>query len=191
MGNALTAAQNEELDRMRQENAKRIGNLLGTPPPGGFDMITHQVRYGDLPLEKIEQLKTIDSDYNSMTMNLRRLPLAAISPETQEKLRLLETEKDRDIRSVLTLKEYDDYFYRTSASSGTLRASLQGFAPTESEFRALFEVQRRFDEAYRSNQPMDLAAVRARSAAQTQLLADLKEALSPERQVEFERAVKK
>ena len=187
----LTAAQEEELDRMRHDNAVWIRDLLGPSPPSGLEVITNKARYGELPDDKIELLKAIDSDYNRMTARILAVNTLNLSPEDIEILDHLENEKVKDIRDALSAEEYEDFAFRSSPSATALRSTLRDFAPSEAEFRALFAVQNAFDQQYPAGQRVDRARMRARSEAMPQLMASLRAVLSPERQTDFDAVTKR
>jgi hypothetical protein len=93
-------------------------------------------RLDHLSEAKQQLLQRIDLDYNE----LRRQVLTAAGtpgPDSQEKLRLLEEERRRDVQAALTPEEYAEHQLRTGPTANYLRARLDLFQPTEQEFRAL------------------------------------------------------
>lgn len=108
----------------------------------------------------------------------------------------LEKAQRAEIASVLTPQELEDYDLRTSRTANTLRRQLASFNPTEQEFRALFALQRPFDDQY--NLDLILGAggptqdqerlMRDRSTAQRQLTEDIKTTLGEQRYAEYQRS---
>lgn len=104
----------------------------------------------------------------------------------RETLALLDQECRKDVAAILTAEELERYDLQTSATARTLRARLATFAPSETEFRALFRLQRDFDERFGSpNGTTDDAAQRDRAAAEAELNARIKTALGDSRYAEY------
>jgi len=181
----------EARQRLAREQNERIQDLLGpdVPTPDRELMeISNRLRYGPLPTETIARLQAIDADYNELANQIRTESQGLLLPDDRAQLALLETEKRRDFLSVLTPAEYEEMQLRGSNTAQGMRSRLGPLNPTEEEFRTLFVLQRAFDEAYGQDQRRPSPDWQSqRSAAERQLLADIKASLGPERGEEYER----
>lgn len=177
-----------ELRKMNQENARLLDSLLG-PSPNDFPDPYERLQYADLPADKVGQLKLITADYGDITSSIQNNAAGAYFPEDRAMLKLLNDERDKDIRALLTPEEYDNYQLRSSNTAQTMRDSLQLFQPTEEEFRRIFALQYAFNQQYNTSLGgLDADLIRQRSLAQAELTAEIKATLSPARLAEYEKA---
>ncbi len=177
-----------ELRALSQANAKLIESLLG-PNPVNQVSPYERLQFADLPSDKVDQLKLINSDYADLISAVQSGVNGAYFPEDRAKLKLYNEEKDKDIRALLTPEEYDNYQFRTSTTANSMRNNLQVFQPTEDEFRRIFALQYAFDQQYNTAfGGLDLELQRQRSQAQGDLTAQIKALLSPERVADYEKA---
>ncbi len=141
-------------------------------------------RLDHLPEEKQQLLQRIDRDYDE----LRRQVLTAAGtpgPDSQEKLRLLEVERRRDVQAALTPEEYAEHQLRTGPTANYLRARLDLFQPTEQEFRALHAL---YESALAGAVELPANATGSRSPQQvmTALRPQIEALLGPERFADLE-----
>jgi hypothetical protein len=176
-----------ELRAMSQANSKLLDSLLG-PSPVPNTNPTDRLQYADLPSDKVDQLKQILADYSDLTNAIQLGSLGATFPEDRAKLKLLNDEKDKDIRALLSPEEYESYQLRSSSTAQTMRNNLQLFQPTEEEFRRIYALQSAFDQQYNQVGGIDLELARQRSQAQTELTAQIKAALAPDRVADYEKS---
>lgn len=104
----------------------------------------------------------------------------------RETLALLEQERRKDVAAILTSEELERYDLLNSTTARALRARLATFAPTDAEFRALFRLQRDFDERFGSSVGApDDARQRERSTAEAELESRIRTALGDARYAEY------
>jgi len=60
----------------------------------------------------------------------------------------LEAEMATKIAQVLTPEQKEEFALRNSPTASTLREQLRNFGPSEAEFRAIFRLQKRFDDEF-------------------------------------------
>ncbi len=113
-----------------------------------------QRRYGNLPLEKLRALSTIDADYQQLLS--KEIAANGLSNEARaryfrETYALLEKEKEADIARLLTPDEYADYELRGSRTAMNLRRGLETFKPSEQEYKAIFAITKSFEEKLLDN----------------------------------------
>jgi hypothetical protein len=192
-----TLAAMRELSR---EQSKLMKELLGPNMPPSDDpyyLASQKRQFGDLPTEKVEQLRKVQQDYGELRGEIYSAaglgaggPIT-LSAEDRSNLALLEKEQRADMQQLLSPQEFEDYELRSSQTANSMRYQLSAFEPSEQEFRTIFPLQRAFDEQYRMagvDGPMSQDAMRQRSEAQKQLIAQIAAALGPERGAEYERA---
>jgi len=174
-----------EIDRELQARLKAID---GEGAPGGSMSDYFRRRYGDIPPEKLQALQTIESDYNDLRNDVfsARAGLSLL-PDDQEKLALLEREQRADVAKVLTPEELFEFDVRNSPTANRLRTQLQGFTPSEAEFRAIFKVQQALEEkAGTSNHAFTTPSGADRQALRAELLKELEGTLPPGRLADLE-----
>ena len=152
-------------------------------------------RYGDLPLEKLTRLADIQSDYQELQMKLHYEQSSRANqqptPADREKQRLLETEKENDIRELLAPKEYAEYSLRESRTAMELRSRLSLLRLTEAEYKALFTLQRPIDEQFFAAAAAgDEAQGKARHEALQKLSPQIEAALGPDRYADYQQLMK-
>jgi hypothetical protein len=176
-----------ELRELARQNARLIDSLLG-PAPAAQLSPTERMQFAGLPPDKVDPLRQLLADYNELTGAVTNNALGIYFPEDRAKLKLIEEEKEKDLRALLTPDEYDTYLLRSSNTANNLRNNLQAFQPTEDEFRRIFALQYAFDQQYNTPYGIDVELARQRALAQTELTAKIKAELSPERAAEYEKA---
>ncbi len=159
-----------------------LGDDLGL---GGGD----SSQLGFLSPEKRAALRRIIQDYDEMMAKFGTGGIQLASDK--EKLRLLRSERDRDIAALLTPTELADYELRTSPSAATLRTRYGDAIASEDDFKKLYALQKTFDEKFPADAftgRVTMEAMRARSDAQQQLQADMRTAVGDEKFAALRRA---
>lgn len=180
-------------DLGKQQSAE-IKSLMG-PDAANDDERKYWFRrqYGDLPVDKIEQVQAIVSDYGDLRNEVYSKANGVMLPEDREKLALFEKEQRADLASALTPEELENFELRSSSTASTLRSQVSTFKPNEQEFRALYKALRAAEDQYGSigmgSTSMDqMTKIRdsVLASMETQLppdrLADLKLATDPKYQ---------
>ena len=193
---SLTASGREYMSKMRalsREQQQLVEQVLGADAAVSEDMrFYNNQQYGFLPAGKAELIRRIDSDYGDMTNEIMMQGLGGPRlPEDRDKLALIEKEKRSDLAAVLTPEELELFDLYRSNTANSLRYRLGAFEPTEDEFRAIYDLQRVFDEKFNPQLmiggPMDQNLMRERQSAQQELNNQIKSVLGDERYGEFER----
>jgi len=178
---ALRTLAREQLDTLKQ--------LFGTDAlPEESRTALHRL-YGNLPDDKLAMVQRIQSDYADMQAEIRAEAGGLLLPEDRENAALLDEEKRKDLASLLSPVELQEYELNFSQTANALRSRLEAFAPSEQEFRGIFELQKAFDERYNSPAAnyADDAFVQARRAAELQLGEQIRNLLGPSRYDEYVR----
>lgn len=172
------------LRELGREQSDLLKQLLGSDSAGdsGERLIFQRRQFGDLPPAKMDQMQKIVSDYGELRGQIHAAAKGVMLAEDREKLRLLEREQQADLAALLTPQELENLELRSSPTASNLRSQLALFDPTEEEFRALFKLQRAFDEKYGSpGTAMNPEQNRLRQAAQKELIEQATTVLTPER----------
>ncbi|MFN0066590.1 MAG: hypothetical protein ACKVYV_03040 [Limisphaerales bacterium] len=139
-----------------------------------------------LPAEKRARLLELEQEFGARQAKM--FTGGHMDEEDGKAMRDLNREKREVIRGLLSPEEFADYELRMSETAMQMRFSLNGFEPTEDEFRRVFELRRGFDEEFG---PMfggaDEEQMQARNEAQAKLNEGLKQLLGEERYADYER----
>jgi hypothetical protein len=139
-----------------------------------------------LPAEKRARLLELEQEFGARQAKM--FTGGPMDEEDGKAMREMSREKREAIRAMLSPEEFADYELRMSDTAMQMRFSLNGFEPTEDEFRRIFELRRGFDEEFG---PMfggaDEDQMEARNEAQAKLNENLKQLLGEERYSDYER----
>lgn len=172
--------------QLSRDQEDRVNQLLGFHDELSEAQLASQRRtYGDIPQEKIEALRRIDSDYGQMMNEVRTQAQGMMLAEDREKLALFEREKRADVAALLSPTELFEMDLRSSPTAGELRGRLAAFDPTEEEFRTLFKLQKTVDDQFGSPQNLSVEQRNQRNQALSKLLPQVEAALGPARYAEF------
>lgn len=141
--------------------------------------------YGNLPVEKIEQVEALVRDYAELQAQVRDSAQGVTLPEDRELYRLLERERRTELAALMTPEELLEYDLRNSPSASAVRGLTRYFEPTEEEYRALVQLRLDFDRQFGATNLSEEEQARKR-AAEVVLAQEVKGLLSPERFAEYE-----
>lgn len=167
---------------LRREKAALRRELLGDTPPRDDDK-------NPIPVEKRELLRQINEDYNAMISQIQREGRGIPLPSDDEKLRYLRAEKEAELKALLSPEELIEHELRTSQTANSVRWNLAAFNPTEQEYRAVFSLQKEFDEQFPSQSgDRDSDYWKQRNEAQKALDARIEQQLGAERYRDYVRS---
>lgn len=175
---ASAAADREKqaaLRRLARDNQSLLTELYGADEAVLAERERERRAYGPLPDAKLERIDRIHEDYGEMADDVRARAGGALLAVDRETLELLEQERRKDVAAVLTPEELEVYDLQTSAMARTLRARLAAFAPSEREFRSLFELERQYEAR----------AAKGETPAAAELEKGIRAALGDVRYVEY------
>lgn len=174
----VEVAKMGKMASLYRERAKLLKELLGSDE--GSDQIRseHEARrYGYLSSEKAEQIQLIQQDYRELKQLLQNEMRVFSLPSDREKLAYLEAEQAKDLATLLTPEELNEYSIRTSMTSFNVRTQLDGLDISEAQFRQVYALQKAFDDQFGATRVSSASATPERSAAQAALVAQVKEIL--------------
>ncbi len=189
-------AQRAKLMELMQKESKAYQKYFSSADAIADDDQMRQYarnQFGDLPVEKLQQLSKIQSDYQELQSELymaaQKRPRSELTSEERKQLGLLQSELQKDIQETLTPEQYTEYLYRSSPTANTLRQQLDLFRPTEAEYKALFALQRPIDEQFSSQYGGDENTFKARTEAMKKLEPQIQAALGPDRYADYQQAL--
>jgi hypothetical protein len=186
--NSMDGKFSKDLNAIWRDESKAMKEILGPEEPStdAIGSIMSQNLRGSIPPEKYARVQAILNDYSEMRNEVNSGLNGVVLPEDQEKLAYLEKQQLADLDAALSPDEMVEYKLRSSQNANMLRYSLQGFNPTEGEFRALFGVQEDFDRQYGAdNGQLTPEQQRNRQAHQADLETQIQDTLGPDRYAEY------
>jgi hypothetical protein len=106
--------------------------------------VTARRRFGNLPLEKLQQLVALEHDFEGMRDKISPTSSSVPDLKTREayfaSLQALDREKEEQLAKMLTPAELEQYELRTNG--GYLAQQLTAFKPTEDEFKAIYALEK-------------------------------------------------
>jgi hypothetical protein len=150
------------------------------------------VRMSSLSEEKRNQIRRIHDACAEQELRIREKQIesgVALTDDDQAELRRLFKERDQQIVQVLSPVEFELYQLWFSPTAYKVRQALFGMNPTESEFRAIYELTKAFDDSW-EEQTVDSnseTARQERERAKTELESRIKALLGDARYAEYKR----
>lgn len=185
----------KEMELMNQENAFYRKHFAGPDTLAENEDAADYARkrYGDLPVEKLQRLARVQSDYDELQQKIYAGMQSRKNPrptdDERKQLALLQKELQHDIRQSLTPEEFQEYQMRSSPTANRLRSQLELLRPTEAEYKALFSLQLAVDEQYDSWNA-DEQTRRAQADAIKNLGPQIQAVLGPERYADYQQLMK-
>jgi hypothetical protein len=178
---------------LRQQKNGLLRALLGADAESPEERAARERNYGSIPIDKVEDLVALDSEFAALTQEWRESTRGAQLPGDREQFVALRTERQRAIAELLTPEERAIYELRSGDVANNLRNRLEAFNPSESEFLALHALQAEFERTHSASPPgtrppagQVRAAANARAAATAQLETQIAATLGPERYAEYQ-----
>jgi hypothetical protein len=148
---------------------------------------------GAVAPEKLDQLRVIIEENNQEQVALREKSWRegeTLTTAEKQQLRALESEKQRQLESLLSPEELEQYNLWFSGSAYKVRDALAGMDGSEQEFLALYKLRRAFDEKWADMNPEELSPSlrQAWNASLDELEENVAQALGPEHYQAYARA---
>lgn len=148
---------NPELQRQMTEIYRESGALYYKYVSGPDSLVDDEDariaarrRFGNLPLEKLQQLTALEHDASDLQMQASNNMAGPMSNEARQVGRetylALEREKMAQIAKVLSPAELEQYELRSNQAAG-LASQLTAFRPTEEEFKVIYALEKASREA--------------------------------------------
>ena len=193
----------KQLHAIQREKNALLKELLGIELPleplRGRDSRSYELfeaAFNALPAHKREAVREIQENYWQMSDALKDKYDHKRTAEYLEEYRRINADRKAKLKAVLTPEELEDYDMRHSNVARNLQSSLQGFNPTEEEFKAIYVLRKKIEEPHGGLlgivTPVDaqgnpIPEAQESSAERRQFLNDkIKELLGPDRAREYE-----
>jgi hypothetical protein len=150
----------------------------------------YQERLGFLEPEKQMRVRMAIEKANRDEQVLREkswLENDELTAEEKQELRSIQQRKEQEVAQTLSPAEYEQYQLWFSSSAYKVRDVFQVLEPNESDFLALFQIQKAFDDRWEGVDPASLTGDERRQYQQAlnQYNDAIRERLGPERYQEF------
>ena len=150
---SATSSQMAQLDREKNEV---LGDLFGSQGmaainrPNPLARARSQSKSGYamdfIPEETKAELNTLEREFGSEL--LKKMAQGATDAQDMAEIRGLRTERDDRIATMLTPDQKMEYDLRKSPTSANMRLQMDGFDPSEDEFRDIFAARKAFDNEH-------------------------------------------
>jgi hypothetical protein len=190
----------EERAELRQLASNLRQQILGVLGPEGFDAASpYSQRYSFLSPEAAAKITDLDRDYSEMRQEINQESERFKVASDADKLKFLEQERRKDLEAALTPAELEEYNLRFSPTAYTLRGRLAKIDLTETEYRALYEIQQAFYNqqtdtalarplAGKNFTPEQIAQLQARAKTYETFTQEVRQSLGDERYALYQRA---
>lgn len=178
---AMTKEQRNQLREANRDAMKEFDEVMG-PDPNDPSVS----RFAFLPAEKATKARELDRDYSDLRMQILAETEGFRLPADDEKLAFLEKEQRKDLAALLSPEELEAFDMRNSSTANRLRSQLHDLDISESEYKAIYSVQKAFDDKFSNrsgptDSPSSRDLAQARAQAQQDLNAQLKATLGDDR----------
>ena len=141
----LTPAERKELHDLDAEARAATLAALG---PSALDATgSIAARYAFLPPEKAVLLEALEQDYRNLNSELRDELGRVRTSADRDREKLVETERQRDLAALLTPAEREVLDQHASPTATRLASRMLAFQATEDEYRALYAIQKSFEQS--------------------------------------------
>lgn len=179
---------------IREEREALIKELLGVEEKdmrmaySSFDD-SAKTLYAYLPEDVREKLKELDKKFNEARSKIYAETGGYIDGDTQKELAEVRKKMMEEMKGFMSPEQIFEYDIRTSDTARNMRWELQGFDPTEEEFRTIFAARKLQEESRYPSVPGERPTqeqLKAYSDARKQAQDTLKASLGEDRFKEME-----
>ena len=150
---ASASSQMAQLDREKNEVLGELfkpSGLAAINRPGPLARARSQAKSGYamdfIPEETKAQLNTLEQEYGSQL--LKKMAQGASDAQDMAEIRQLRQNRDSSIATMLTPEQKTEYDLRKSPTAANMRLQMDGFDPSEDEFRDIFGARKAFDDEH-------------------------------------------
>ena len=151
-----SSATRSQLAQMDREKNEVLGDLFGAQGvaainrPSPLARARSQAKSGYamdfIPEETKVELNTLEQEFGSQL--LKKMAQGASDAQDMAEIRQLREERDSRISTMLTPDQKMEYDLRKSPTAANMRLQMDGFEPSEDEFRDIFAARQSFDDEY-------------------------------------------
>ena len=180
-----------ELAQLDRDKSEVLKDLFGAEGLAGINRSSPYARAQSklktgyamdfIPDETLAELNSMEQDFGSKL--LRKMASGASDDQDRNDIKMLREGRENQIASLLTPEQKFEYDLRKSPTAANLRLQLDGFNPSEEEFRNIFQIQKEFEDDHGVVQGATIsqAEVQERRSAEQNLKSDIKSLLGEDR----------
>jgi hypothetical protein len=193
----------KQLRAIQLEKNALLKELLGIELPleplrarGDRNYELFEAAFKSVPPEKRELVREIQENYWQASDNLKDKYANRRTADYIEEYKRINVERQAQLANVLTSDEMDEYEMRTTNVAQNMRSSMEGFNPTDEEFKTIFRIRKAIEEPYGGllgagaalDAQGNVVASNQRSYTdrRNEMNEKIKEALGPERAKQYE-----
>jgi hypothetical protein len=193
----------KELRELQKEKNALLKELLGIELPldplrarGARSYELFEAAFKSLPADKRDVVREIQENYWQNSDALKDKYNNRRTMEYIDEYTRLNVERKAQLANVLTPDEMDEYEMRTTNVAQNMRSSMEGFNPTEEEFRKIFRIRKEIEEPFGgllgasalldAQGNVNAQNQRSYSDRQKEINEKVKEVLGPERAQQYE-----
>lgn len=180
-------AYSKEISRLWLERDRIMRSIF--PEEQEAFALKMQARFGPISEATMLKISALEQDYSEMQSQTRARSSGGgmlQMPWSGLELALLDREKLKDIAALLSPAELENYQMRGSGVGQRMQRELDGFEPTEQEYREIYRVNALVDAANRANGPLGGLTPEG-NKARAELEAGLKATLGEARYADYQR----
>ena len=195
--NAISQPNNNtrsELAQLDQEKVKVLKDLFGVE---GLAEINRSSPYARaiskaksgyamdfIPDETMAELNSMEQEFGSNL--LKKMASGTSDAQDRNEIKMLRETRENQIASTLTPEQKFEYDLRKSPTAANLRLQLDGFDPSEDEFRDLFQIQKKFEDDYGvSGVSISSSEVEDRRLAEQDMKSEMRSILGEDRYQDY------
>ena len=189
-----TRSQMAQLD---QEKNQVLGDLFGRDGVAAINRPTPLARARSqaksgyamdfIPEETKAELNTLEREFGSEL--LKKMAQGATDAQDMAEIRRMRTERDDRIATILTPDQKMEYDLRKSPTAANMRLQMDGFDPSEDEFRDIFSARKAFDDEYGTvpGSTISQADAEVRQLAEREMNEQIRSSLGDDRYQDYMR----
>ncbi|MDP6753940.1 MAG: hypothetical protein QGF56_09655, partial [Verrucomicrobiota bacterium] len=189
-----TRSQMAQLD---QEKNQVLGDLFGRDGVAAINRPTPLARARSqaksgyamdfIPEETKAELNNLEQEFGSEL--LRKMAQGASDAQDMAEIRQLRQDRDQSIATILTPEQKMEYDLRKSPTAANMRLQMEGFDPSESEFRDIFSSRKAFDDEYGTvpGSTISQADAEVRQLAEREMNEQIRSSLGDDRYQDYMR----
>ncbi|MDB6129432.1 MAG: hypothetical protein JWM04_539, partial [Verrucomicrobiales bacterium] len=192
LGIITDEAEDTKKKELAAEKKALIKDLLGIEVDEKADVLATLLN----PLERLldflpsdKQTKVMELMQNFQTKQVKAMGKGSPDEVDLKEMQKAQKEMETEMSKIMTPSEFEDYQLRLSNTAMMMRMQLDGFNPSEQEFKEIFKLQKGFDDDFSPFGAMGMSKEdkAKREAAQKELDKNIKNLLGDARATDYQR----
>ena len=180
--------------QLDQEKSKVLKDLFGVEGLAEINRLSPYARAKSkaksgysmdfIPNETMAELNSMEQEFGSNL--LKKMASGTSDAQDRNEIKMLRETRENQIASMLTPEQKFEYDLRKSPTAANLRLQLDGFDPSEDEFRDLFQIQKKFEDDYGvSGVTISSSEVEGRRLAEQDMKSEMRSILGEDRYQDY------